>query len=66
MKADAWSCRLAKSWHDIVRDGEQERNPLRIRALAHELNEAILLWSERKSSKTAFLSCLPPSLMLFP
>jgi hypothetical protein len=30
-----------KTWQDIARDIEQERSPLKIRALAHELNEAM-------------------------
>ncbi len=67
MEAEALSRRLAKSWHDIVRDVEQERNPLMLRAVVHELNEAILVWKERRSNKTAFLaSNQPPSLTLLP
>jgi len=30
-----------KKWQDIARDIEQEESPLKIRALAHELNEAM-------------------------
>jgi hypothetical protein len=47
MKAEALSSRPAKSWHDIVRDVEQEKDPLRIRDLARQLNEAML--SEERS-----------------
>jgi hypothetical protein len=48
MKAEALSSRLAKSWHDIVRDVEQEKDPLRIRDLARQLNEAMLSEERKK------------------
>lgn len=31
-----------KTWQDIAHDIEQEQSPLKIRALAHELNQAML------------------------
>jgi len=37
-----------KKWQDIARDIEQEESPLKIRALAHELNEAMLNEERRK------------------
>jgi len=37
-----------KTWQDIARDIEQEESPLKIRALAHELNEAMLDEERRK------------------
>ena len=37
----------SKTWQEIIRDVEQERDSTRIRALAHELNEAMLA-EERK------------------
>ena len=33
---------LGRSWQDIARDIEQERDPIRIRTLARELNETML------------------------
>jgi GrpB-like predicted nucleotidyltransferase (UPF0157 family) len=38
----------AKPWRDIIREVEQENNPVRIRALAHELNEAMLIEERNK------------------
>jgi hypothetical protein len=37
-----------KKWQDIAHDIEQEESPLKIRALAHELNEAMLNEQRRK------------------
>ena len=37
-----------KKWQEIARDIEQEESPLKIRALAHELNEAMLNEERRK------------------
>lgn len=37
-----------KKWQDIARDIEREESPLKIRALAHELNEAMLNEERRK------------------
>ena len=37
-----------KKWQDIARDIEQEESPVKIRALAHELNEAMLNEERRK------------------
>lgn len=42
MKTAGLGTDLGRNWQDIARDIEQERNPLRIRALAHELNETML------------------------
>jgi len=33
---------LGRSWQEIAQDIERERNPIRIRTLAHELNETML------------------------
>ena len=37
-----------KKWQEIARDIEQEKSPLKIRALAHELNEAMLSEERQK------------------
>jgi hypothetical protein len=37
-----------KKWQDIAREIEQEESPLKIRTLAHELNEAMLSEERRK------------------
>jgi len=42
MKAADLGTDPGRSWQDIARDIEQERNPIRIRTLARELNETML------------------------
>jgi hypothetical protein len=48
MRADRLDGGKTKRWQDIVRDVEQEQNPLIIRTLAHELNEAMLAEERKK------------------
>jgi hypothetical protein len=38
----------SRNWQDVVRDVERETNPVRLRALAHELNEAMLTEEREK------------------
>jgi len=40
-----------KKWQDIAREIELEESPLKIRALAHELNEAMLNEERRKMAQ---------------
>jgi len=42
MKATDWETNYGRRWQDIARDIEQERDPIRIRTLARELNETML------------------------
>lgn len=40
-----------KRWQEIARDVEEEQNPDKIRALARELNEAMLIEERQKAQR---------------
>lgn len=42
MNEENSNCKPAKRWQEIAREAKQESNPGRLRALARELNEAVL------------------------
>ncbi len=48
--SDVLSGARFKRWQEIARDVEQEHNPAKIRALARELNEA-MLFEEREKAR---------------
>lgn len=49
--ADVLSGAPFKRWQEIARDVEQEHNPDKIRALARELNEAMLIEEREKTQR---------------
>jgi hypothetical protein len=49
----------SKPWQDIICDVEQENNPIRIRALAHELNEAMLEEQRKMVQEKLHLQLIP-------
>jgi hypothetical protein len=48
-----------KPWQDIVRDVEQETDPVRIRTLAHELNEAMLDDQRKRVQQKLYFNSIP-------
>jgi hypothetical protein len=48
MTSGSFSSGPSRTWQDIAFEVEQEENPLRVRALARELNEAMLMEERRR------------------
>jgi hypothetical protein len=49
----------AKPWQHIICEVEQENNPIRVRALAHELNAAMLVEQREKVQQRLHSNSIP-------